>query len=249
MNKKQKMQIKITVSIMIFTLVALVTWQIKGVKMTNEVETQLSKRVDVLQQEYKTELEKNEDLLEQISVLQNDIARYRNQITEEDGATKLLQEDLKRAETMAGMSDVAGNGIVVTLSDGQNAQLPEGIVDDGYGIVHDTVILSLLNEVRAAGAEAISVNGERVLATTEIRCAGPTISINNVKKAAPFEIKVIGDPETLENALKMPGGVMEQAVYYGIDMSVKKSTAVLIGKHVGMVSFKYAQSVESEVEE
>ena len=213
------------------------------------MDTQLSNRVDVLQQEYKNELEKNEDLLDQISTLQNDIARYRAQISEEGGAAKLLQEDLARAETVAGLTDVVGNGIVVTLNDGQTTQLPEGIVTDGYGIVHDSFILTLLNEIRAAGAEAISINDERVLATTEIRCVGPTISINNVKKAAPFEIKVIGDPETLENALKMPGGVMEQAVYYGIDMSVKKSTAVLIGKHVGMVSFKYAQSVESEVEE
>jgi len=249
MNKKQRIQIKVIISFMIFALVTLVTWQIKGVKKTNEVDIQLSNRVDVLQQEYKNELEKNEDLLDQISTLQNDIARYRAQISEEGGAVKLLQEDLARAETVAGLTDVVGNGIVITLNDGQTTQLPEGIVTEGYGIVHDSFILTLLNEIRAAGAEAISINDERVLATTEIRCAGPTISINNVKKAAPFEIKVIGDPETLENALKMPGGTMELAQMYGIDVSIKKTTAVLIKKHIGLISYKYAQEVQPEVTE
>ncbi len=248
MNKKQKFQI--TLSLMIFVLVALITWQIKGVRKNTAVESQISNRVDVLQSELKTTLDKNQDLMEQIAVLQNDVARYRAQITEDDGVTAILKEDLLRAETVAGMTDLVGNGVVITVNDGNPSQLPEGIVaDSGYGIVHDSYILSLLNELRSAGAEAISINDERILSMSEIRCAGPTISINNTKKAAPFEIKVIGDPETLENALKMPGGAVEQSSFYGIDLSIKKSNNVIVKKYTGIVSFKHAQNVTTEVTE
>lgn len=247
----KKIKFKVTMSLMIFAVVALITWQVKGVKKTEAVsDTQLSNRVDVLQQELISVYAKNEDYKQQISTLQNDVAKYRSQISEDGGATEILKEDLVRTETIAGLTDVAGNGIIVTLNDGQTGNLPENvIVSEGYGIVHDSFILSLLNELRAAGAEAISINDERVMATTEIRCAGPTISINNVKKAAPFEIKVIGDPDTLESALKMPGGIVEQSGYYGIDITIKKSNTVLINKFTGLPTFKYAKVVTPEVNE
>lgn len=242
MNKKQKFQVSL--SILIFFIVTLVTWQIKGVKKNNDVEGQLSDRVIKLQKDYQTEYEKNEDLLAQIAALQDDITRYRDQITEDGGATKLLREDLDRAETIAGLTDVKGKGIVVTVKDGTLNSMPDDvIVDPGYGIVHDTYILTLLNELRAAGAEAISINDERVLSMTEIRCAGPTISINNIKKAAPFEIKAIGDPVTLEDALKLPGGAIQQADIYGIECQIEQKDAVLVKKHTGVVTFDYAEKV------
>lgn len=248
MGKKQKFQISL--SLLIFLIVTLVTWQIKGVRKNSAVETQLSSRVSVLQEEYQSEVEKNEDLLDQIALLQDDLTRYRNQITEEGGATKLLREDLDRAEKIAGLTDVKGAGIIITLKDGAGNSIPEEIiVDSGYGIVHDSYILMLMNELRAAGAEAISINDERVLATTEVRCAGPTISINNIKKAAPFEIKVIGDAVTLENALKLPGGAIEQAKLYGIECIIEQNSEITVNKHTGVVSFKYAENIEPEVNE
>ena len=225
-------------------------WQIKGVKKTNAVENQLSKRVETLQQDYKTEMEKNENLMQQIIELQNDLTKYREQVTQSGGAAKILRDELNRAETIAGLTDVSGSGITVTLKDGSGNRDVGGIVyDNGYGIVHDSYVLMFLNELRAAGAEALAINDERILATSEIRCAGPTISINNTKKAAPFEIKVIGDPETLENAIRMPGGAVDQSAFYGVDVSIKKSNKLVIKKYTGASTFKYAQPVETEVME
>ncbi len=245
-SKKQKFQI--SMSVMVFILVFAITWQIKGVRKNSAVESQISNRVETLQQEYKAELEKNEDLLQQIVELQNDLAKYREQVTESGGATKILREELNRAETIAGLTDVTGSGIVVTLKDG-GKQDDSIIYDSGYGIVHDTYLLTILNELRASGAEALSINDERILATSEIRCAGPTVSINNTKLAAPFEIKAIGNPDTLENALRMPGGAIDEAGFYGVDVTIKKSNKLLIKKHTGTGTFKYATPVEPEVTE
>ncbi len=247
MTKKQKFQI--SMSVIIFLLSFLCTWQIKGVRKVTAVNSQISTRVETLQQDYKNALEKNEDLLDQIVILQDDVARYREQLTQNGGAGNLLKEDLTRAETAAGLTDVSGNGIIVTISDGTKQMSGNYTNDSDYGIVHDSYILTILNELRSAGAEAISINDERILATSEIRCAGPTISINNVKKAAPFEIKVIGDPDTLENALRMPYGAVDQAGYYGIDVTIKKSNKLVVKKYAGVVSFKHAQTVVPEVTE
>ncbi len=249
MNRKQKFQLSMSFVILILTFA--ITWQVKGVRKTNAVDNQISKRVETLQQEYKTEIEKNESLMQQIIELQNDLVKYREQASESGGAASVLKEELRRAETAAGLTDVAGSGITVVLKDGSKATGGVGgiVYDESYGIVHDSYVLMFLNELRAAGAEALSINGERILATSEIRCAGPTISINNTKKAAPFEIKVIGDPDTLENALKMPGGAIEQSDFYGIEVTVKKSNKLLIEKYKGAnTTFKYAHIAETEVE-
>jgi uncharacterized protein YlxW (UPF0749 family) len=249
MNLEKKQKFQISMSIVILILVFLVTWQIKGVRKKNAVDSQISNRVEVLQQDYKSELEKNEKLLQQIIELQNDLTKYREQVTESGGAAKILKEELNRAETIAGLTDVTGSGIIVTIKDGGGQDVGNLVYDNGYGIVHDTYLLTILNELRAAGAEALSLNDERILATSEIRCAGPTVSINNTKQAAPFEIKVIGNPDTLENALRMPGGAIDEAGFYGIDVTIKKSNKLLIKKYTGASTFKYAQPVEPEVTE
>ncbi len=246
-EKKQKFQI--SMSIVILILVFAVTWQIKGVRKTNAVESQISNRIETLQQDYKAELDKNEKLLQQIVELQNDLTKYREQVTESGGAAKILKEELNRAETIAGLTDVSGNGVIVTIKDGSGQGVGNITYDDGYGIVHDSYLLTILNELRAAGAEALSINDERILATSEIRCVGPTVSVNNTKQAAPFEIKAIGNPDTLENALRMPGGAAEQATFYGVEVGIKKSNKLLIKKYTGASTFKYVQVVEPEVTE
>lgn len=248
-DKKQKFQL--SMSFVILILVFGVTWQIKGVKKNNAVENQLSNRVETLQQDYKNEMEKNENLMQQIIELQNDLTKYREEVTQSGGVAKILKEELGRAEMVAGLTDVTGSGVIVTLKDGSTANQGVGniVSDSGYGIVHDSYVLMFLNELRAAGAEALAINDERILATSEIRCAGPTISINNTKKAAPFEIKVIGDPDTLENALRMPGGAVDQSVFYGIDVSIKKSNKLIIKKYTGATTTKYAKVYEVEVTE
>ncbi len=249
MNLEKKQKFQLSMSIVILILVFAVTWQIKGVRKNNAVEGQFSKRIETLQQDYKAELDKNEKLLQQVLELQNDLTKYREQVSESGGAAKILKEELNRAETIAGLTDVSGQGITVTIRDGNTQDVGGNVTyNDGYGIVHDSYILLVLNELRAAGAEALSINDERILATSEIRCAGPTVSVNNTKLAAPFEIKAIGNPDTLENALRMPGGAIDESkYYYGIDVTIKRSNKLLIKKYTGASTFKYAQVVEPEV--
>ena len=100
--------------------------------------------------------------------------------------------------------------------------------------------------MRAAGSEAISVNNQRLIASSEIRSAGAFISINNANLATPFEIKAIGDPATLENSLKMRGGVIETLQFWGIRVAVEKKDKLLIPAFKGSLRFIHATPVIDE---
>ncbi|MBQ1249641.1 MAG: DUF881 domain-containing protein, partial [Selenomonadales bacterium] len=112
-------------------------------------------------------------------------------------------------------------------------------------VIHDDDLLKVINELRAAGAEAISVNGQRLIATSEIRCAGPTLSVNNTRYTPPYEILAIGDPKTLDNALKMRGGIVETLRFWGIQINISKSDNIVVPAYKSSFRFDHARAVES----
>ena len=93
---------------------------------------------------------------------------------------------------VAGLTDVEGPGVSVILNDSK-AENTTG--DEADYLIHDSDLLSVINELRDAGAQAISFNGERILATSEVRCAGSVVMVNGKRFAAPFIIYAIGDPD------------------------------------------------------
>ena len=76
-------------------------------------------------------------------------------------------------------------------------------------IVHDTDILEIVNVLRNAGAEAISINDQRIIATTPISCIGTVIKINDEKIGGPYVIRAIGNSDYLKTALDIPGGILK----------------------------------------
>lgn len=155
-----------------------------------------------------------------------------------------LRETLELAKVEAGIFELTGPGVEVTLND-SSINVRAGDNPSLY-LLHDEDILLILNELRAAGAEAISINGQRIMATTEVRCAGPTILLNQSKRLTPpYIILAIGDPESLEASLKMKGGIAQSLQIFGIQVSVKKTTGIVVPAYSGAMSFEYAQAAES----
>ena len=141
---------------------------------------------------------------------------------------------------MAGMTEVEGNGVIVTVSDSTQTDI-EGDINN-Y-LIHDTDLLTIINELCGAGAEAVSLNNERIISTSEIRCVGPTVSVNNTKIGSPFTIKAIGDPVTLENALMMRGGVYDSLTAWGLKIEINKATDIVIPAYAGIKNYEYAKPV------
>lgn len=132
-----------------------------------------------------------------------------------------LNAELKKALLLAGTSKVSGPGLEITLESPvagrRNVQDEEELF-----LVHDEDLLKVVNELVAAGAEAIAINGERRSALTEIRGAGALISVNNRNIGEPFVIQAIGDRETLARSLEMRGGVLDALRAWGITVSVRQ---------------------------
>ena len=156
----------------------------------------------------------------EISKLRAQATELENAVAEQDQSSKVLNNNLQEAKSFAGLTQMEGPGVLVTLSDAtddnrpdvkpdQNAQT-EGDVPDIEKIIHDQDILRVVNELNAAGAEAISINNLRFVGTSSIRCVGPTVLVDAERIASPIKIRAIGDPDTLQGGLKMPGGVVDQ---------------------------------------
>ncbi|MEG6616434.1 DUF881 domain-containing protein [Peptococcaceae bacterium 1198_IL3148] len=155
----------------------------------------------------------------------------------------IMQSKLKTVGIMAGTTPVKGPGIEVTLNDSNIALSPDQ--NPNLYVLHDEDVLKVLNELKAAGAEALALNDQRLIATSEIRCVGPTILTNGNKRlAVPFVITAIGNPDTLYNSLFMKGGVAEHLKYWGIQISAKRVAEVVIPSYNGSITYEFIQEGE-----
>lgn len=191
-------------------------------------------------------IERVEDLTERLKLMEGENQQLLKEIEtlKESGSGELEKADLERLNIMAGNTDVEGAGIIITLDDSPITKKP-GENPNLY-IIHDEDLLRTLNELRAAGAEAISLNDQRIVAMSELRCAGPTISVNNVRSAAPYVIKAIGAPKTLTSALRLRGGVVETFEFWGIQVDIQEKEKLVIPALKVPRRFEYAKSVEKK---
>ena len=148
------------------------------------------------------------------------------------------QNELKMYNQILGLTDVTGEGIIMTVKDSMQTT---SAIDMNNLIIHDSDLRSLVNELSNAGAEAISINDERIVSTTAITCAGNVILINGNKVGSPFIINAIGNQESLYGAITRAGGYTYGLRARSIQVDTKKSDNVHISKYTGALSFKYAK--------
>lgn len=174
--------------------------------------------------------------------LSDEAAGLRNKLALESSGkqSREFKEKLKQVNIAAGLTAVTGPGLVIKLDDNPDP-LKVGDDADDY-IIHQINLLFVVNDLRGAGAEAISINDQRIIAGSEIRCAGPTILINTARVAPPYEIKAIGNSESLEDSIRAPGGELQALEARGIKTSILKSDKMVIPALSEILTYRYAQS-------
>ena len=168
----------------------------------------------------------------------------REEATNNSNTSSNTQKQLKTLNALIGVIDVKGNGIVMTVADNNNVTSQTvGIYDNiSNYLIHDRDLIMLVNELKNAGAEAISINDERIINTTSIACDGNVVLINGNKISSPFEIKAIGSQEALLGALQRPGGYLEQQLEgYGLVTKVEKQENITIYKYSGIINYKFLE--------
>ncbi|MBR6646658.1 MAG: DUF881 domain-containing protein, partial [Clostridia bacterium] len=175
---KKDLKGQLWIGIVCVILGFMITMQIKSV-FYNNANSVVMQRSDALLSELNNQKATNAVLREQIVQMKAEIDSYRNNAGGGSDIVKSLTEQLKLAEILAGTTAVEGSGIIVTLNDSQEKSTtnPESF------IIHDEDLRKVINELFSAGAEAISINDERLITTSSIRCVGPTILINGNKYA------------------------------------------------------------------
>lgn len=152
----------------------------------------------------------------EVNKLRKDNTNLQNELASGSNAAKMLNATLQEVKFFSGLTEAQGPGVLVTLSDSYSAnkddERPTGQVNEvpPDDLIHDQDVLRVVNELYAAGAEAVSINNLRLVSTSSVRCVGNTVLIDGVRVAPPIKIRAIGDSETLSGALGMPGGIIDE---------------------------------------
>lgn len=209
--------------------------KIAGTNVNSELKTEVLKWKERYEEVYSV-LERAEDNLEE----------KRELATNNSGTSSKLQKQLKTLNSLIGSIDVKGNGVLITVADNSNVTTESvGIFDNiSDYLIHDKDLLTLVNELKNAGAEAISINDERIINTTAITCDGNVVLINDNKISSPFVIKAIGSQEAILGAIQRPGGYLEKLEEYGLVTSVEKQEDITIYKYNGIIDYTMLEDQE-----
>ena len=227
--KKGKNVMIISIGAIALILTMVIFIQFKTVK-----ETDITAIETMREAELRTELSswkaKYDEISAKLEETEDKISNYRNDIENNEKNSKLLDQEYADTEKYLGYTDVQGEGIQVVLDDTE------------YKQVQSSDILSLVNELRLAGAEAISINDERVVSTTEIVNVDTRFVIVNGKRVvAPFTIKAIGDKKYLESAISIKGGYVDEIKAKEITINYSVEDKLTINKFSGKMSLQNAK--------
>ncbi len=237
MNQKT---ISLILGIMCFLLTIGIIVQVKTVessktavaKTTTEAELRdnilkMQEKYDVAFEELNKSNKKLEDLIQEIS---------------QDGNSEInYSEELKNMNSLLGYNNLEGQGIIITVQDGDSSTV-KSLVSNYW--VHDGDLIKIVNLLRNAGAEAISINDERIVSSTAITCAGNIVRINGKKVGSPFVIKAIGLTEKLYGTVTVTDDYLKQMELEGVKVTIEKKDKVYIEKYNGIHAFNYAKNVD-----
>lgn len=196
-----------------------VSVQFRSVSRNNEFSKLEYATISELKDQVINQNKKINDLNSRNNEISSQLKEYESNYASRDTVISNLKKDTEQAEMLAGLVDVKGKGIVIKLT------------NDGLETVAADSILAVLNELRVGDAQAISINDQRIVATTEVTDASGYIIVNTRQMLPPITIKAIANPDQIEHSIKMIGGLMEQlSKYYYVNAEFSKDNSITIPK-------------------
>lgn len=237
----KKKQIAITLGIMCFVLTIAISIQLKTIKNSNSTVGQ-SLVDDGLRDEVLRWKERYDSAYAELSESEKQLTAIRQDATQNDTNASAKQEQIKANNMLLGTVEVEGPGLQITIAD--NNAAATGSIDPSLVLVHYDDVLQVVNALNNAGAEAISINGQRVITTTAITCEGNVIKINGEKTSSPVVIKAIGSQGFLYGAMTMAGGYLDILEGYGVIVKVEQVDNLRVEKYNGIINYKYVKNMK-----
>lgn len=196
--------------------------------------------------EYSTKLKNEIDTLKKSeSDLMLKLREYESASSDSFHIMEELSKEYSRNEKLLGYKEVRGAGLIISLEDGKPKEDElEGSIDSWLRIIHNEDMLKLINELKLNGAEAISINGQRVTETSEVYCSWAFISINGKKLPAPFEVKAIGDEDLMEAYTKTEFNQMKIMKNRGIEVNLEKMPIIILEGSISPIKPLYIQGIQ-----
>jgi len=232
---KNKNIMAIIIGTVCIILVGVMFAQFKTVEQTDitGIETAREAELQTMLSSWKT---KYEEIEEKLNDTNNKITEYEQRINSKEETAELLNEELEQTNLLVGKTNVVGEGVIITLSDNNDKSIVA--VD----------LRTLVNELKLAGAEAISINDKRILNMTEIVDVNGRILINEDPTVSPFVVKAIGDQKYLSSALSLKNsGFIDSYTNLGktVEMKLEKNINILAySGSKSLMQFKYAEEVK-----
>ena len=213
--KKGKKTMMVTIGIACFALSCVTFMQFKIVN-----ETELAN--------WKS---KYEEADKQYQELEAKVEEYKQKKESNNETSELVMEELEEANMKLGKTNIEGQGIEITIKPSQSEEIAAITADD---------LINIVNSLKSAGAEAISINDERILTMTDIVDINELfIKVNGQRILSPYVIKAVGNKSYLESALIGAGGVADNLKKLGHEVTIIQSDKVLVKKYDGDITYKY----------
>ena len=227
-------KISILLGIMCFLLTIGIFTQVKTVSQsgTKVARTMDEKELRDNVLEMKEKYEKEYKIL---SGKEKELNSLISSVSVNDSSSSELSEKLDKLNSEIGLTALQGEGIIIRIEDGEensNVSIKETVI-------HDNDLKAIVNDLCIAGAEAISINGQRIVSTTAITCIGNVIKINDEKIGNPFEIHAIGSKQMLDGGVSMNGRTLSAMKKAGIKVDIKRSDAVVVPRFDGIFTQDY----------
>lgn len=232
--KLNNLAVSIVMFIVCVSFVSVMLMQFKTVEETDITDIENMREAELRKSlaEWKSKYEETSSSLEKTN---QKIAEYQEKMEKNEATSELIDKELEQSNLVVGRTDVTGEGVIVTLNDGKEENI------SAWDLIY------LVNELRYAGAEAISINDERIVSTTDMADVGGSIKINSkYLRTDTYIVKAIGNSSYLESSLFGKGGFVEQLDISGIKSDIERSKKVSISKYTGDFETKYMQEKESK---
>lgn len=225
--KKENIILSISIGCVALILCLVMFTQFKTIEQTDIVAIETMRETE-LRSELATWKEKYEEAQTKLNDTNQKIQDYKNQMSSEENATELLKQEFAESEKFLGYTDVQGEGIVITLQ------------DNDFKNIERFDLISLVNELKLAGAEAISINDERIVNQTDIALINNRIIlVNGRRTSGPYVVKAIGDRKYLESAITIKGGYLDEIRADDKDIDYRVEENIVIHKYEGEMKLDY----------
>lgn len=223
---------------MCMLLVMAICIQMKTIsKATIKVGTTLKDNND-LRDELLLSQGKYESLRKELENKEKDLEEVRLLASTTNETDSKNESEIKNNQVLLGLTEVSGPGFIITLEENKEINASEVLNISGY-LVHEEDLLYLVNELFNSGADAVSINDQRIVNTSSILCDGNIIRINGKMVGTPIVIKAVGYPERIDGAINRPGGYLQLMANDGIKITTSRSKNLTIPKYQGVYSSEY----------